>query len=58
MEHLERMEQEIKRIRTELDEQKGRKEEMIKERIERALQHKADAPAPGREGPGPKPEGP
>ena len=58
MEHLERMEQEIKRIRAELDEQKGRKEQMIKERIERALQQKADSPGPGREGPGPKPEGP
>lgn len=58
MEHLERMEQEIKRIRAELEDQKGRKEEMIKERIERALQHKGDAPGPGREGKGPRPDAP
>ncbi len=44
MEHLERMEQEIKRIRVELEQQKSHKDQMIKERIERALERKTDAP--------------
>lgn len=49
MAHLERMEQEIKRIRAELEQQKGNKEKLIRERIERALDRKADRDAGPRE---------
>ncbi|MFO1491105.1 MAG: hypothetical protein U1F87_09385 [Kiritimatiellia bacterium] len=53
MAHLERMEQEIKRIRAELEQQKGNKEKLIRERIERALERKADRDAGPRDGQGP-----